>query len=610
MLSQFMGNLPVTRVQPARPFINSGVDFCGPIKIHHKIRGKRPHKAYLSVFCCFATKAVHLEIVGDLSTDAFIGALKRFMGRRGNCQKLYCDNATNFVGARNQLQELTETIYSNKARETIAATCSGRGIEFHFIPPRAPHFGGLWEAAVKSAKTLLLKTIAERSLTYEELETIVIEIEAILNSRPLTQMSNDPNDLSVLTPGHFLIGEPITATTDVNARELKTSLTTRWKLITEMKQEFWRRWSREYLNELQYRYKWKERCQNVNPGDIVMIKEDNLAGFKWKIGRIEQVHKGNDGLVRVADVKTATGTLSRAIHSLSPLPCNDDKNETSKNDEQSTNQPHNKHENKESDRKRHDEKKGDSKPKRMRTTYSAAILNVLLACLVIPSVQSAGITTQQFDSKPGIYFENIGTASFISTNWDIIAYYNLRPYWMELSALENGIKALEHLCQQSKQKSACSPILNHFKHLQAELQEDNILLGTRRTRRGAIDIVGNIANSLFGVLDSKYAEQMSETIDAVNKNENHLLALIKNQTSIIDSTINIVRRDQATVEKKFKEIDDHITQIINRINQTGEDVHGLRINQLFTTLSIQLSLIVHNLQRTQTAVIDVLTNIH
>ncbi|XP_037929401.1 uncharacterized protein LOC119663870 [Teleopsis dalmanni] len=120
------------------------------------------------------------------------------------------DNATNFIGAKNHLAELEESIYSNEGQEAIISACSTTGINFHFIPPRAPHLGGLWEASVKSAKYLLLRSVSTASLTYEELETVVVKIEAILNSRPLTPMSNDPTDLTALTPGHLLIGEALT----------------------------------------------------------------------------------------------------------------------------------------------------------------------------------------------------------------------------------------------------------------------------------------------------------------------------------------------------------------------------------------------------------------
>jgi len=137
-----MSPLPTDRVQIARPFNLSGVDYCGPFFVHYKIRGKKPHKVYLAIFCCFTTKAVHLEVVSDLTTQAFLAALKRFNGRRGVARSIYCDNATNFVGAKNELRELKTTIYSDEARETITKTCSRLGTEFHFIPLRAPHFGG------------------------------------------------------------------------------------------------------------------------------------------------------------------------------------------------------------------------------------------------------------------------------------------------------------------------------------------------------------------------------------------------------------------------------------------------------------------------------------
>lgn len=199
-----MGDLPAARVQKSRPFCHVGVDFAGPIHIHYKRRGARPTKSYLCVFVCFSTKAVHLEVCSDLTSAAFIAALKRFIARRGCPANIYCDNATNFVGAKNELMELTELLDSAIKQNEIIRMCSHKGIEFQFIPPRSPHFGGLWEAAVKSAKQLLRKLLHSATLTYEELCTVAAEIEAILNSRPMTPLSNNPNDFEALTPRHFL----------------------------------------------------------------------------------------------------------------------------------------------------------------------------------------------------------------------------------------------------------------------------------------------------------------------------------------------------------------------------------------------------------------------
>ncbi|XP_037930618.1 uncharacterized protein LOC119665469 [Teleopsis dalmanni] len=249
-----MGNLPSSRIEPARPFLHFGIEFFGPLLVHYKIRGKQPTKVYLAVFCCFATKVVHLEVVGDLSTVAFIRALKRFLGKIGHCKSLHCDNATNFVGANNKFNELLSSLHAAESQESIITTCANVGIQFNFIPSRAPHIGELWKAAVKSAKHLLMKSVATASLTYEKLETVVIE--AILNSRPLTPLSSNANDYIALTPGHFLIGEPLTSRVDVTSNQLQAGLLTRWKLVSHLKNQFWNRWSQEYLTELQQRNKW------------------------------------------------------------------------------------------------------------------------------------------------------------------------------------------------------------------------------------------------------------------------------------------------------------------------------------------------------------------
>ncbi|XP_037898153.1 uncharacterized protein LOC119642916 [Glossina fuscipes] len=186
----------------------------------------------------------------------------------------------NFVGTSNKLSELSSSIFSENGKQLVTSTCSSKGIQFHFIPPKAPHFRGLWEAAVKSARQLLIRSVGSASLTYEELETVVIEIEAILNSRPLTPMTNDPSDISFLTPGHLLIGEDPTAQVDTEASSKKLSLLSRWELVSQVKHEFWKRWSNEYLHELQQRHKWKKSSPNIKPGDMIIIKKDNTPSMK------------------------------------------------------------------------------------------------------------------------------------------------------------------------------------------------------------------------------------------------------------------------------------------------------------------------------------------
>ncbi|XP_024872247.1 uncharacterized protein LOC112454856, partial [Temnothorax curvispinosus] len=200
-----MGNLPRGRVTPARPFLRTGVDYAGPILVRtSKGRGHRAHKAFIAVFICLASKAVHLEAVSDYTTEAFLAAFRRFTSRRGLCAEVFSDCGTNFVGADRVLREFFRA--ASPDGRHIANAVTDQGIRWHFNPPAAPHFGGLWEAAVKSTKHHLRRVIGETTLTFEELSTFLAQVEAYLNSWPLQALSDDPDDVSALTPGHFLIG--------------------------------------------------------------------------------------------------------------------------------------------------------------------------------------------------------------------------------------------------------------------------------------------------------------------------------------------------------------------------------------------------------------------
>ncbi|XP_018368330.1 PREDICTED: uncharacterized protein LOC108764543, partial [Trachymyrmex cornetzi] len=201
-----MGNLPAVRVSEAIPFSNTGIDFCGPFYIkERKFRNRTRIKVYVYIFVCMAIKAVHLEVVSDLTTDGFLAALRRFAARRGLPEHIYSDNGTNFVGASNQLKEVYALLNSENHKDRINKFASDRRIVWHFIPPAAPHFGGLWESTVKLFKHHFRRVIGDSLFTFEELNTFVAEVEGILNSRPITTLSSDPNDMSVLTPAHCLI---------------------------------------------------------------------------------------------------------------------------------------------------------------------------------------------------------------------------------------------------------------------------------------------------------------------------------------------------------------------------------------------------------------------
>lgn len=316
-LTPLMGNLPQQRILPGGyPFECTGVDYAGPIMAASRQgRGCRLVKVYIAIFVCFTTKAIHLELVSDLTSDKYLLALFRFISRRGKPNDIYSDNGTNFVGACNELSRFLKA-NCDSLGEQLANT----GIKFNFIPAYTPHFGGLWEAGVKSTKFHLRRVLGNCHLTFEELNTTLVQIEAILNSRPLTPLSSDPADCTPLTPGHFLIGRPLTSLPQQDLQDYSTSSLKRFQRVEQLRQHFWSRWSKEYVSELQQRTKWRSCKDTLKLGTLVVIKEENLPPLKWRLGRVVAIHPGSDGIVRVADIKTSAGVLRRAFNRICPLP--------------------------------------------------------------------------------------------------------------------------------------------------------------------------------------------------------------------------------------------------------------------------------------------------
>ncbi|XP_051172241.1 uncharacterized protein LOC127288678 [Leptopilina boulardi] len=320
-IAYVMGNLPKVRVSAARPFENVGIDYCGYFFVKEKRhRNRAKLKVYAAVFVCLATKAVHIELVENLTTEAFIGSLRRFFARRGKSRALYSDNGTNFVGANNELRDLYNFLESEKVNEKIQRELSDQLIEWNFIPPRTPHFGGIWEAAVKVLKHHLRRVVGDALLTYEQLNTLMVEIEALMNSRPLTPMSSDPNDLSVLTPGHFLIGQSLLTIPTTDLSQIPVNRLSVWQHIQKIKGDLWKRWSKEYLTELNVKNKWFMGQDNIKVGTLVTIRDDNLPPMRWCMGRIIEVISGDDSVVRVVKLKTANGIVERGVKRIAPLP--------------------------------------------------------------------------------------------------------------------------------------------------------------------------------------------------------------------------------------------------------------------------------------------------
>ena len=316
-----MGNLPECRVRAAKAFLKTGVDYAGPLPIiPYRKRGVRSVKAYICLFVCLATKAVHIELVTDLSTPNFLAAFKRFIARRGQVSVIYLDNGTNFIGAKAELNNLYKLLASDEYTRLVSDVLVNQGVEWYTNPPSAPHFGGIWEANVKSLKTHLRKTLGAQLLTYEEMNSLLVQIEAVMNSRPLCVLSSDPADPIALTPSHFLTLGSVGHLPAQDISSLNVNKLDRFQMVDQMVQHFWKRWRLEYLCSLQTRQRWNRHSSSIEVGTIVVLEISNAPPLHWPLGIIEKVYRGADSIVRVVDVRTRLSVLRRPVSKICPLP--------------------------------------------------------------------------------------------------------------------------------------------------------------------------------------------------------------------------------------------------------------------------------------------------
>ena len=308
---QLMAELPAERLDDSTPpFTNVGVDFFGPFDV--KV-GRSKVKRYGCIFTCLVSRAVHLELANSLDTDAFINALRRFVARRGQPKLFISDNGTNLHGGE---RELREVIRKMKGEE-IEDFCNTRGFQWKFNPAHASHFGGVWERLIRSVRRVLNGVLCQQRLTEDVLATALAEVENILNSRPLTDMSYDPTDAEPLTPNHLLLlreGPP--APVDNITDKALSYGKKRWLQAQYLASLFWTRWRREYLPLLQRRNKWTTPKENVMVNDIVLLVDEISPRGKWPLGRVLEVRRSKDGKVRSVDVKVNNNILKRPIAKL------------------------------------------------------------------------------------------------------------------------------------------------------------------------------------------------------------------------------------------------------------------------------------------------------
>ena len=348
--------LPEQRLTGSQPFQITGIDYAGPLYIRNTT--KEPTKVYICLFTCAAIRAVHLEVVEDQTSVTFLKAFRRFVSRRGVPETLISDNAKTFKAGYEKLKSLTTQILAAANSQQFL---TNHGIKWNFIAERAPWWGGFYERMIGLVKRRLKKMIRKASLNLIELQTIITEIEAVLNSRPLTFTYSDINDGPPLTPSHFLCGYRLLTLPDPESQVDRDpeyqphgtstkDLSKRAQYHQKLMQKFWKQWREEYLTNLREQHSAQKRKTlsgaSISEGKVVIIHDD-IPRNRWKMGVITKLLPGKDGLVRAVTLRTCNGkSISRPIEKLYPLEMSEvqeeikeDKNEAANEDNEISDKP-------------------------------------------------------------------------------------------------------------------------------------------------------------------------------------------------------------------------------------------------------------------------------
>jgi hypothetical protein len=315
--------LPQSRVTEAAPFQVTGVDYAGPLWC---TLGEMEVKSYLCLFTCAVTRAVHIELVTSQSTEAFLLAFRRFLGRRGKCNLIYSDNAKSYQQADRWLKAAWRHASSTAAQEFSAS----RRVVWKFIPAKAPWWGGFYERLIGSVKRHLVRSLGRSRLSFEELTTLLVEVEATINSRPLTTVSEDSSEHLILSPAHFLTVEPAASTSYIDEMPpplKKEEFRKRWRYRKTLLGLFWSRWKTDYLLQLRTAHFVHNPLANeaLKIGEVVLIHNDKAPRLQWKIATVQSVTPGRDGKARSALLRCSDGTvLRRAVQHICPLEASND----------------------------------------------------------------------------------------------------------------------------------------------------------------------------------------------------------------------------------------------------------------------------------------------
>lgn len=566
-ISQQMGDLPEARVLEARPFSKTGIDFAGPFTIKSMVaRGKRLHKSYACIFVCMVTKAVHIELVGDLSAERFLMAYERFAARRGKCSEIFSDNGSNFVLGKKLLDKDCRAAIK-EGSELLKNLLVDQQTKWRNIPPLSPHHGGLWEAGVKSMKFHLIRVLGDTVLTFEELNTYLIKIEACLNSRPLATITNDPDNF-LLTPGHFLIGESLLSPPKPSQKQL-VSLKGK-KLVNRKVEEAWKAWRQDVLKSMMLRKKWQNIDENVSEGDVVILKDEQTPPTVWPLARVSNVHAGKDNRVRVVSVKTNNKEYVRPISKIIPIvkkQALSEINDTNPNSTVITR----------------------SKTKTKTYCQKNLIIQGLIMLFLIPMILgSSSYNIEKYNKNEHVIFEKLKNVRITDGEWNIFTYINLSSYNDAKIQMNDLFVQVQDSCNMISKKyddNSCSNISGDFsKKLFYFKSNENLIeqYHARKRRQVSFGIgfgLGMLVDNFFHASNG----ELEQKISALTRNQEKLIELQRNHTSLLENTISFINNNEKSMNKEIKLLAKQLYEVGNHIRHNEYYVQFIRFCIQFMT---------------------------
>ncbi|KAK3744013.1 hypothetical protein QZH41_004823 [Actinostola sp. cb2023] len=287
VMQQKMASLPQNRTTPCKPpFTYVGVDCFGPFTVR---RGRTTAKRYGVLFTCLTTRAIHIEVAYSMDTESFINSLRRFVARRGQPDEIRSDTGGNFVKGEKELRMAIQDWNQTQIHEYLLQ----HNVKWIFNPPAASHHGGVWERCIRTVRKVMKALLKQQVLDDEGLNTLMCEVESIVNGRPITKVSDDPKDLDALTPNHLLLLRAGTATPPGVFSKDDNYTRRRWRQVQYLSNLFWLRWTKEYLPSLQQRQKWNKPQRNLAADDIVLLLDENTPRSTWPLGRVLEVYSNS-----------------------------------------------------------------------------------------------------------------------------------------------------------------------------------------------------------------------------------------------------------------------------------------------------------------------------